>query len=363
MTPGVSTAPNIGPTLRLTPPGVEKPSGGHAPQAPSQTTPGPQAPAPFRNGNDVPKANGKMYAVPDGAEDSLYEKITNLFEDLFGRVLTSAGKAGIRQLIRASMREDGSIAIDGDFLDRLAEVTGRSSREITEKAIDAMWGNGNGSLGEDDSFADLAEFIRRTEELVPIFAVKAEAGESIYDFMRSNNIVFVPESRAGKIFKKTIDFAELYNRKDRLFLSCLQYASRGYLRSMSRIKGEDAATAAQKELDRIVKDGDWKSLPDEFATLLFVAYKTTFDFHLKDKDIDFDSEVDLRQPDHLALFMRGIFKDYVAGREIDENGRVKRGFVHNIDVEEINLDTLMGSFQKVRQYSKTLASQKAAPEA
>lgn len=293
-------------------------------------------PAQYRRTPPAPakkeQAKAVSRPVPGPAPQTAHKRIAEKLKQLFGLSIidNTSGKHGsIEGFLNGIAGPGGRIDIDSSFFgqsfrSRLAKLLGLPEKLITEQALNAMFGNqsSDGSLDQNDYLSDLGAFEKRLDDLIPIFRTKANAGETIWAFMRKTNIRIMNIEEGVRIFKGAAyrsAFAGMARGNDALFSACFKAALNVYI-----YPGGQFSTARAQEVSRFYtqKTGfksSWNgSMSDKLLAFVLAAFESRFDLQLQVSKIKVDDGIkwdkkDSRGESVSQKFMRGVFADYVCG--------------------------------------------------
>ncbi len=260
----------------------------------------------------------------------------------------------------------GVLRLDGgDFKESLAKLIGPlhiEESDITDAAIDAIFGNHDGKLDKNDLLTK-KQFLERLKIAKKVFAVKKQLGETFAGFLQRKQIYFVSMPLLKKSFlSNQIMYLVLRSStaKDRLKKHFLEIAGNAYIQLGKNDKEKSECQSKVQEIREALEEGTIDptklEIPEELQEILLYTYMADFERTCIQKDITIDEDIQWQDPKIMDAFVRGIFGgNFILGLDTilpqDEDG--------DFDETEITQEMIM----KLGQRQLPLPEQTAIPTA
>ena len=294
-----------GPYVISTPEGDYRVSDGKIEEQPSQPEGGEKA-------GPAEEVNEKASPVIEGPLDKAFRILQELSPH------TTINKAEFMKWC-AKWFKDGELCVDdGDFKEGLAQLLTLDEDDITDGALDAIFGNHDGKLNDEDMLTQ-EQFLERMQIAKKVFSVRSKFGENFAGFLRRKKIYFVNMTELAKGFSNNQMLLRILMSHD----ACQELKEK-YLEAAGEAYVWLAETDEEKR-DRQFAVNELKQLlekvppanPEEIAEqaaklgeleeLLFYAYLSDFERTCIQKEIEIEEDIDFGKPNIMDAFVKGIF--------------------------------------------------------
>ena len=233
-----------------------------------------------------------------------------------GTVVTKDFRVFIRESFENSPDIKWHIADSKKQLkEMLAGLTGYSASDITDEALDYLFGNQDGTLDEKDFQIDTKQLIGRLQFLIEVFTTNSRSGgPNPFQILILDNLVAVDFESEVPGYMGKIDLQALSDAKDPLYTNSLIAAATAYMNS-DLVKDPDKL-AFLPQYKALVDGGimpDPAKLPVALKKLLFVAFFNSFYNATVTNDLFIPIKLANKDPEFRKALFEGAFIDYIEG--------------------------------------------------
>ncbi|MEE8638747.1 MAG: hypothetical protein V3T21_06895 [Candidatus Margulisiibacteriota bacterium] len=287
------------------------------------------------------EVNGRSYRVQNGKIEPSDAYINKIIIKL-NQLLRSSGKRihagrigdyeGFMEWFKGILnKNNGRIVIDDDFREEFARQLRIPEKDITEAALDALFGDQNGELDEEDIIS-VPLFMERLDLAIKFFAVRKQLGEGFVGFLRRKRIAIL---NFGELQKRSAQYNVFYaimqNRVayDEFKNRYLGLAGEAW-KDLARIEGRADQYQERAEIITKIWKGD-KKIPQELQELLFFTYLTDFEISCLKSEIKIDGDINWKDPKVLDDFVKGVLMNFVLGRDLPEGeDEITEEIIHQV---------------------------------